>query len=518
MGCDGGSTNLNAQPDAAAHEAGPAPEAGSPVDAAPMDDRGFASDSADVTTTVDAADAGEPPEASDAKVCDPTEAPQDDPCVLSGAYGLFVSPQGVDTNPGTPTAPLKSVALAVERASTAGQARVYLCNGVYSEAVHLLSGVSLYGGFDCSGDAGIRYVDGTFATISPPSNHIALIVDGVDAAVAVEDIGFRAADGVGDDDAGNGQSSVAVLVNASTATFRRCILTAGNGDQGADGQTPSNYMGTSAPDGTVNNGGLGGAGGSITCANGSVSFGGGGGGLTSGAIGGDGGATPMASAMPDLDGIGGACEGDTGASGSGSTLGGVAPIEPGVLTPLGWISSAGGVGGAGGPGQGGGGGGQSGTFGGMGGGAGGCGGAGGTGGGGGGASIALAILNGHVDIDGCMLVTSIGGNGGRGGDGQSGQGGGVSPQGASGVCPGGTGGNGGGGAGGAGGTGGIAACTIWSGTGPVGTALCSLGDQGRPGLGGAGGLGGMSALGTASAGSSAAAGQPGIAQAQFGLP
>src|SRR6185312_6029428 len=82
----------------------------------------------------------------------------------------------------------------------------------------------------------------------------------------------------GHDSHGNGLSSIAVLVNSSTVTLRRCSLTAGNGDDGLDAGAPTpNYTGTIAQDGFQSNGPTGGGGGVASCADGTGAVGGRGG-------------------------------------------------------------------------------------------------------------------------------------------------------------------------------------------------------------------------------------------------
>jgi hypothetical protein len=457
-------------------------------------------------------EAGPPrPDATDATGfgCDRSKSPHDDGCVIADAYGVFVSRSGRDTAMGTMTDPLRTVTQGITKAVQNGKSRVYVCNGTYAEQVTLSSPVNLYGALAC--DAGWTYVDAGAAQVSGMPNQIVLVINGVSAPIAIEDLSVTAANASAQDDAGNGQSSIAALVNASTVTFRRCAFSAGNGADGAKGATGSNYSAATAPSGQPNDdAGTGGAGGSVTCADGTSSTGGTGGNATTMgfADGGNGTADPMPIAYPmiRLDGLGGgggmngcgqgADDGTSGAvvdAGAGATT-------YGVLTAGGWVPSAGASGKAGSPGQGGGGGGgrQSMTnpLGGTGGGAGGCGGAGGTGGTGGGASIGLACLASNVTLDTCSIITTSAGRGGQGGTGQAGQAGG-NPGTLNSVkaCAGGTGGNGAGGGGGAGGTGGLSVCVVYKGSAPGGSPDCVTGEAGAPGIGGGGGTGGSGPAG-----------------------
>jgi hypothetical protein len=474
-----------------------------------------------------------PAEAADAFdgfTCDPSKSPHDEGCVVDEAYAVFVAPAargGSDTaGDGSRAKPYATLGHAL--GALAGKARVYVCNAQYVEQVSLSSAASLYGGFACPGDdagAAWRYLGGQ-AQVSGPANQIPLIVSGVEGGVSIEDIRFGAPDASGHDVAGNGLSSIAVLVNASTLTLRRCALVAGSGDQGQDGAQGVNYSATGATPGGVNDGGSSGAaGGVVQCSDGTNSTGGNGGDstATTGGDGGTGSAAPMPQTQPSmrLDGLGGtggyACTpGDKGAYGAADEAGAPA-TTPGTLSASGWTPSGGSDGRSGTPGQGGGGGGGlagSLPLGGTGGGAGGCGGAGGTGGKGGGASIALACFASTVILDTCTLATSQGGNGGNGGNGQPGQGGAAAGTASgNGNCAGGVGGNGAGGSAGAGGTGGISVCIVFSGSAPQGTPSCTHGDAGQPGTGGTGGAGGSNNLlnNGGPTGADAGAGTPGMA-------
>ena len=483
-----------------------------------------------VTEAADGSDAAlDAADGFDGFVCDENNSPHDDPCVVANAYGVFVSPQGHDGAVGTMSDPLRSVAEGIAKATQTGKSHVYVCDGSYAEQVTLSAAVSLYGGLSCTGDAGWTYADGGMAQVTGPQNQVALTVTGITTPIAIEDFLVVAASAAGLDDAGNGLSSIAVLVNGSTVAFRRCTFGAGSADNGGAGVAGNNYVFFVAPDGGANEGGLGGLGGRVTCVDGTNAIGGSGGNVTSVPPEGDGGAgisVPAAATSPGRDGLGGAgddgingcARGHNGANGA-ATDGGGAASSYGALNSMGWLPSPGSAGQPGSPGQGGGGGGANSAplLGGTGGGAGGCGGAGGTGGGGGGASIALASITSRVTMEGCALTTSAAGNGGKGGDGQPGQGGGTYGA-ALGPCLGGFGGNGAGGAAGGGGTGGISVCTAYKGTQPTASLSCAIGTGGSPGNGGAGGDGGTNPIGNGLAGPNGADGHAGLSQQSLQVP
>ena len=54
-------------------------------------------------------------------------------------------------------------------------------------------------------------------------------MDGVTSTVSIEDFAFAASDAHGQDANGNGQSSIAAVLNGSMVTWKRVALTAGGG-------------------------------------------------------------------------------------------------------------------------------------------------------------------------------------------------------------------------------------------------------------------------------------------------
>jgi hypothetical protein len=478
-----------------------------------------------------ASDAGDLPDAADAG-CDLQSTPDLQSCLLNDQYGVFVAPPGSGgverPSCGTADTPCATINLAVTAASVLGKSRIFVCRGAFTEAVQL-EGMSLYGGFDCPSDGGTWTFADASTQLTGPSNQIALTLTDAGAGnVDVDDFVITAPDAVGTDDAGNGNSSIAVLVNGEMVTFRRCVITAGNGANGAAGVTGMNYDGGPAVSGEGPEGGTGGSGGSQLCADGTSSMGGTGGdgapdGGDAGSAGGDGSASPMSATSPDTNGIGATGGSLTclhlafpGASGVAATDPAAAAGEFGFLATRGWMPSSGTSASNGGPGQGGGGGGGLRVFAGAGGSAGGCGGGSGTGGKGGGGSIAVACLSSSATFDSCSFASAAGGNGGMGGDGQPGQAGGsFVPA----VCNGAAGGNGAGGSGGAGGTGGISVCVVSQSSTVSGIPICSVGNAGSPGVGGAGQAGG-NALGAdpGAPGLDGGPGLSGVAQSVLTLP
>ena len=499
--------------------------------------------------------------AIDARMCDPTRDPSDEPCVLDNAYGVFVaspgdagSGDGGDAGPsalaadGSMAHPYPTIAQALANLRT--KTRIYVCNGVFGEHVTVTTPVSIYGGLSCAaGPAGAvwSYVGGQ-AQVTPLSPAPALTVTGVDAgSVTIEDLSFAAVNA-----SAPGASSIAAHIASASVHLVRVSLHAGQGAPGApgsDGLANPNYTGP-APSGgpqvsIVGAAGVvwvaGGPGGVNQCMQSGVSAGGDGGLGCSAGIGTAGSSSPRAPSSDGRDGLplgfglpdGGLCAAnDPGADGLAGDGGAPPPaLVYGTLSPTGWVPSPGADGQPGNPGQGGAGasdplyeppgmpsacGAPTESIGGGGGGAGGCGGSGGKGGPGGGASIALAVLDSVVNLEQCDLHASAAGAGGTGGAGQDGQAGGAGGDDvafAQTHAAGAPGGNGAGGSGGAGGTGGISV-GVFSVRGQV-TYDPSTGQSitlGPPGAGGSAGAAGKHpTAGPLTTGSDGNPGAPGAA-------
>ncbi len=179
-----------------------------------------------------------------------------DPCILTETYGVFVATPtsgGSDANgTGTRAKPYATISHALTNLN--GLARVYVCGGSYSDQVSVTTPVSIYGGLTCAGGTW-QYVAGTIPIVTSATAAFALRVSGVSGRVLVEDMAFTSPTATGTDGNGNGLSSTAALVNASTnVTFVRTTLTAGQGaagSTGAGGSSSPNYSGPTAPSGSA---------------------------------------------------------------------------------------------------------------------------------------------------------------------------------------------------------------------------------------------------------------------------
>jgi hypothetical protein len=431
--------------------------------------------------------------------CDTTKEPKDAKCLVSEAYGVFVSPNGSAAGDGTRAAPLRSIDAAITLANSqdAGAPKaVYICAGTYDETISIdatRDGTRIFAGFSCSDWS----YPGTRAVVAPTAAGVPLTLMGLTSALFA-DIEIDAQSGPQTPPAtasAPGASSIAVVANGATGVeFRRAKLVAGNGQPGANGVLlPYAFPGPVALRGNAADGGAGGPANSYACPGSAVTTGGKGGDFPNGS--GDKG-------LPALGGGSGSSSDDCvndGASGSIGAPAGNAPNAGGALTfgafaGATWQPAGGLRGSPGGPGQGGGGGGGGNASfpgGGGGGGAGGCGGAGGGGGGGGGASVPVVCISSSITFTGVTLVSAVAGGGGAGLAGQAGQaagGNGGIPD-PNGGCSGGRGGAGGAGGAGGGGAGGVSAGILYKGGAPtVDMATTSMFVQGTAGSKGDGGV------------------------------
>ena len=391
------------------------------------------------------------------------------------SQAIFVAVTGINSNPGTKAAPVRTITEGILKAQAGAKTQVYIGNGTYAETVTLVNGISLYGSYlPASGWS--RSATANTQITGSSSAGVVMGIEGnnITSTTAIDRVMV-----VTPNATQPGSSNYGIYCNSCAGVrLSNSTIIAGSGSpgvagtNGTAGASGSNGLpgGSGSCDGDVlvqggaggnspcgRTGGAGGAGGR-TINNGVSGQTGVGG--TSGGIGGVDG-DPGGDGQPGGNGAAGSI-GTNGTGGSGGSISG--GFWSGTFGANGTAGSNGNGGGGGG-----GGGGQNGTFvddgtgnGGGGGGAGGCGGGLGTGGTAGGGSFGLFVISSNgFTITNNTIQSSNGGAGGAGG----------------------TGGNGGtGGTGGAGGT----ACSFEVGTG---------GNGGSGGIGGRGGHGGGGAGG-----------------------
>ena len=159
--------------------------------------------------------------------CHEKADPKGEPrCVVNG-FAIFVSATGNDANEGTKEKPLQTIGAALAK----GKARVYVCEGTYAEHVKVTSGISLVGGFACSGWT----YTGTKAKVAPADAGFALELANADG-VSVSDLSFEAAAGTA-----ASRSSVAAFARGAKGRLLRVELIAHEGKDGANAVTASNY-------------------------------------------------------------------------------------------------------------------------------------------------------------------------------------------------------------------------------------------------------------------------------------
>lgn len=412
---------------------------------------------------------------------DPTcEAdPTEDASTVRNECAVFASASAKPGGDGTKEKPYASLGEAIANAK--GKRVLACASGAFAESVTIGAGLEVIGGFDC--DAGWTWNEEARSAIEGPAGAVALTLTERASGAKVRSFSIRAASATEP-----GGSSIGVAVADIEAELAQVDVTAGDGMDGANGETPTEapQAGADAPATTASAACVleaavyGGDPGVTTCEDGESRGGRGGfGGIMStddgkGQNGTDG--EPLPEPNPEAFGLGGVGQSDAGgncrrgedgapgASGSAGAAG-----TDTQLTLAGITGGDGGNGTTGRRGQGGGGGGgaRAGLFcpagpsnvvegpgaSGGGGGAGGCGGKGGGGGKAGGSSIGIVSLGTKLVL---TDVTVAVGKAGKGGDGAGGRGGGLGGSGATGGTPSALGGSAGcrGGDGGQGGTGG----------------------------------------------------------------
>ncbi|KYF72464.1 hypothetical protein BE11_28215 [Sorangium cellulosum] len=433
---------------------------------------------------------------------------------------MFASATAEAGGDGTKARPYASLGEAVAKAN--GKRVLACASGAFAESVTIEARVEVIGGFNCGAEW--TWSEQARSGIEAPANQIALTMTEGASGAKVRSFAIRAASATEP-----GGSSISVAVADIEAELAQVDVTAGDGMDGVNGETPTEapQAGAGAPTNVSNactavvyggdpgvkacedgetRGGVGGLGGIITTEGGN------------GLKGADG--APLPEPNADASGLGGTGQTDPdgdckpGTVGKSGTRGmaGVASTDT-TLTLAGIVGGDGENGTVGMRGQGGGGGGgaKAGLFcpgpsmstvegvgaSGGGGGAGGCGGKGGGGGQAGGSSIGIVSLGTKLVLTDVTVAVGEAGKGGNGAAGQLGGSGGTGAAGGTAPaapaipgCKGGDGGRGGAGGPGAGGRGGHAVGIAYAAAASVTLELkeFAMGTAGNGGSAGPGGL------------------------------
>lgn len=357
---------------------------------------------------------------------------------LTEEFGVFVSPRGQTGSAGSRERPVATIQAGIDLGKRLGK-RVYVCTGSFQEALVLADSISIIGGLDCSGSN--WRLGAPRSRIEAPTSPAVRATD-IASATRLEGL-----DIVAPSAAAPSASSIGLLaVHAAGLVIGGSKITAGDGANGSDGSEGIQLT----QQGSVNGGSLPAAkcilndtckqygfqnkwtampapGGTSVCAGAPGHDG------LPGGFGGPGGLyRPAYDNVPTYwatyaDAIYGAsAPGSAGADGTDGTPG----VTLGTFSKEGYVAPGGGAGTDGTPGNGGRGG-RGGSAGlpaagsvfntdvwraatGDGGGAGGCPGLAGAPGTGGGASVALALVESPVVLDGAEIVAGRAGGGGRG--------------------------------------------------------------------------------------------------------
>ncbi len=455
---------------------------------------------------------------------------------IDGSYAaaVFVSGSGAQGASGAPYDPIGTVPEAIAKAVALGRRHVYVAAGTYLGEVHMVAGVSIFGGYsDDRAWTRDLSLNRSILTNDAGTNSVRVVIaQDIKNQRTVLD-GFQIVAGPNPNPSG---SSYAIHVTGCDASLeiRNASAVGGQGGAGADGVSGGKGIdGSTGNPGTRGdkddgcnesalNAGFGGAGATNVCTTGSDARGGKGGRSGCGNPDNETKPKPEDGDISPGGGERGRVSGGAGGPGGPGAAGrdGLAGNGAGAVQGGFWRGHAGEDGAIGGNGAGGGGGaGGNGGIkvfagrwggGGGGGGSGGCGGGLGRGGGSGGGSFGVFLVDASPTLVAVAIGHRSGGNGGKGGAG--GGGGAGRAGGAAGMAydeysaaggAGGSGGGGGRGGHGAGGDGGVAYGLYLSGTSDP---RCQLVTFNPPNAGGSGGAGGVSADGLGNRGANGNAG------------
>ena len=139
-------------------------------------------------------------------------------------HAVFVATSGNDAQPGTREKPKRSIAAGVQAAQLA-EKDVYIAAGTYREAVQLVSGVSLFGGYDET-HGWSRALGNQTRIESPTQTGVQAL--GIDKPTEIQLITVVSADATGD---GTSSYAVTVINGSGEVMIRGCTLSPGAGSR-----------------------------------------------------------------------------------------------------------------------------------------------------------------------------------------------------------------------------------------------------------------------------------------------
>ncbi len=239
-------------------------------------------------------------------------------CDPLGCDAVYVATTGSDTNPGTASQPLATVAAGLVMAANGEPPRpVFVATGTYGGALQMIAGVDVYGGFDATtwqrGGSAATELDGPSPVVTFTNIAVPTVLDGVT---------IRSADATTP-----GASSVAVVVDVSQqVVLSNDIIAPGAGASGGGGT--DGIAGGNSGTGVAGGPGVEHSG-TIFCDDHPLPVGGPGGASACGATGGIGGNPGVASASGLTGAEGGGFNGGPGGAGGASQHDGTGGLSGG---------------------------------------------------------------------------------------------------------------------------------------------------------------------------------------------
>lgn len=155
----------------------------------------------------------------------PAPAPKADQ--ITEQFGVFVAKDGAAQNPGTRKSPLASITEAIAKAK-ADKKSVFVCEGTYEETLEIANGVSIIGGFDCSGS---EWKQTNKKSVLDSASSPAIHADKISTPTRIDGFDVKVPDAT----TPSGSSIAVIVLDSNALTFANGTITAGAGMKGDDG-------------------------------------------------------------------------------------------------------------------------------------------------------------------------------------------------------------------------------------------------------------------------------------------